>query len=383
MMTDTKQAETPEVDSSLLAQDVDGATAGKKKGLSIKGTPREGGARLSKNFKRVAFAAGGLIASGMIIGIMTAGNKSATSATDNGGGSDMVGQTSPDIAAMQRAAARSISPGPGASNPVKPAAAAASAPGAALQTPGATLSSTNNPQQLTPAQKYREWLVEQHYKELEGAVMAAQSATVAKVGLEAPSGRQGTGSGSTTADDLRRLAMDAATASGQPGDLHKALANLQGGLAGGVQAAQQSPQQQNRSFLEAAQTKGDTGYLPAAVQPPLARHELFAGSVIPAVMLTGIDSDLPGTISAQVRQTVYDSLNPSVVLIPQGTRLIGEYSSEVAYGQSRVLVAWNRLIFPNGASIDLRAWKALTAKARRDSTIRWTTTISACLAAPS
>jgi type IV secretion system protein VirB10 len=54
------------------------------------------------------------------------------------------------------------------------------------------------------------------------------------------------------------------------------------------------------------------------------------------------------------RQTVYDSLNPSVVLIPQGTKIIGAYSSDVAYGQSRVLVAWNRLIFPNGAMIDLK-----------------------------
>jgi type IV secretion system protein VirB10 len=71
-------------------------------------------------------------------------------------------------------------------------------------------------------------------------------------------------------------------------------------------------------------------------------------------MLTGIDSELPGTITAQVRQTVCDSLNPAVVLIPQGTRIIGEYSSEVAYGQSRVLVAWNRLIFPNGAMMDLK-----------------------------
>ena len=71
---------------------------------------------------------------------------------------------------------------------------------------------------------------------------------------------------------------------------------------------------------------------------------------------------LPGTISAQVRQTVYDSLNPSVVLIPQGTRLIGEYSSEVAYGQSRVLVAWSRLIYPNGATMDLRGMEGTDGK---------------------
>jgi len=352
MMTDTQQPPTLEADPNLLSQDVDGASASRKKGLNIKGTPKEGGARLSKNFKKLAFVAGGLLAGGMVLGIITAGNKSAAPSDENQSGAELVGQTSPDIAAMQRAAAKAEAPAPvpSAPSPLKTAATAASAPGAALQTPGSTLASTQNPQQLTPAQKYHQWLVEQHYKELEGAVLAAQSANLAKVGLESPSGgRASTESG--TAEALRRLALDAAP---KPGDQEQALQRALAALHGGAGAGQQSAQQQNRSFLDTAQGKGEGGYLPAVAQPPLARHELFAGSVIPAVMLTGIDSDLPGTISAQVRQTVYDSLNPSVVLIPQGTRLIGEYSSEIAYGQSRVLVAWNRLIFPNGATIDLR-----------------------------
>jgi type IV secretion system protein VirB10 len=229
-----------------------------------------------------------------------------------------------------------------------------------LQTPGATLATTGNPQQLTPARKYHQWLEEQHYKELEGAVLAAQSAHLAKVELAAPSASRL--AVSDTADAMRRLALDAAPKPGeQEQALQKALAALQG-VAGQGGAGQSSAQQQNKGFLDAAQASGDNGYLPAAVQPPLARHELFAGSVIPAVMLTGIDSDLPGTISAQVRQTVYDSLNPSVVLIPQGTRLIGQYSSQIAYGQSRVLVAWSRLIFPNGATIDLRGMEGTDGK---------------------
>ncbi|WP_298291400.1 TrbI/VirB10 family protein [Thiomonas sp.] len=362
-MTDPKQPDTPEADSRLLAQDVDGTTAGKKKGLSIKGTPREGGARLSKNFKKVAFFAGGVIAGGMILGIMTAGNKSSAPFDGSDSGAQQVGQTSPDIAAMQRAAAQAAAATPehGASNPAQPHASA-SAPANPLQTPGATLATTGNPQQLTPAHKYHQWLEEQHYKELEGAVLAAQSAHLAKVELASPSAGGRGGAGSDTADALRRLALGAAP---KPGDqeqaLQKAIAALQGATGQGG-ADQPSPQQQNKGFLDAAQAKGDSGYLPAAVQPPLARHELFAGSVIPAVMLTGIDSDLPGTISAQVRQTVYDSLNPSVVLIPQGTRLIGEYSSEVAYGQSRVLVAWSRLIYPNGATIDLRGMEGTDGK---------------------
>jgi type IV secretion system protein VirB10 len=75
-------------------------------------------------------------------------------------------------------------------------------------------------------------------------------------------------------------------------------------------------------------------------------------------MLSAINSDLPGTIVAQTRQTVYATNEPGVVVIPQGARLIGRYSSDVAYGQSRVLAAWDEMILPNGSRISLRAMAA-------------------------
>jgi type IV secretion system protein VirB10 len=78
-----------------------------------------------------------------------------------------------------------------------------------------------------------------------------------------------------------------------------------------------------------------------------------AGSVIPAALITGIRSDLPGQITAQVTENVYDSPTGSYLLIPQGARLIGQYDSQVAFGQSRVLLVWNRLILPDGNSIVL------------------------------
>ena len=78
-----------------------------------------------------------------------------------------------------------------------------------------------------------------------------------------------------------------------------------------------------------------------------------AGTVIPAALITGIRSDLPGQISAQVTQNIYDSPTGRILLIPQGSRLIGEYDSEIAAGQSRVLLAWDRLILPGGRSIRL------------------------------
>jgi type IV secretion system protein VirB10 len=80
---------------------------------------------------------------------------------------------------------------------------------------------------------------------------------------------------------------------------------------------------------------------------------VHAGTVIPAALITGIRSDLPGQITAQVTQNVYDSPTGRVLLIPQGARLIGEYDSEIAAGQRRVLLAWDRLILPGGRSIGL------------------------------
>jgi type IV secretion system protein TrbI len=87
--------------------------------------------------------------------------------------------------------------------------------------------------------------------------------------------------------------------------------------------------------------------------PPPDPHILQAGSIIPAALITGIRSDLPGQITAQVTQNVYDSPTGRILLIPQGTRLIGEYDAEVNAGQSRVLLAWTRLILSDGRSIQL------------------------------
>lgn len=87
---------------------------------------------------------------------------------------------------------------------------------------------------------------------------------------------------------------------------------------------------------------------------------LRAGGVIPAILLSGINSDLPGQILAQVSQDVYDTATGRYLLIPQGTRLIGAYSSEVIYGQNRVFAAWQRLIFPDGRAYDIGSQPATT-----------------------
>jgi type IV secretion system protein TrbI len=108
-----------------------------------------------------------------------------------------------------------------------------------------------------------------------------------------------------------------------------------------------------QGFLAQSGSTGSDDYLNSGIQHPKSPYEVIAGTVIPATMVGGIDSDLPGEIIGQVRESVYDTATGKYLLIPQGSRLVGVYSSAVTYGQTRVLVAWNRLIYPNGDSIDL------------------------------
>ena len=97
----------------------------------------------------------------------------------------------------------------------------------------------------------------------------------------------------------------------------------------------------------------DRWQLDSTVQSPRSPFELQTGFVIPATMLSGINSDLPGQIMAQVSHDVYDTATGRHRLIPQGSRLVGAYSSEVSYGQQRVLVAWQRIVFPDGKTMDI------------------------------
>ncbi|MFX4084883.1 TrbI/VirB10 family protein [Sphingobium sp. WW5] len=86
---------------------------------------------------------------------------------------------------------------------------------------------------------------------------------------------------------------------------------------------------------------------------PMSPNSLLAGSVIAASLITGLHSDLPGMVTAQVTQNVFDTVTGNILLVPQGARLIGKYDSVVAFGQRRALVIWQRLILPDGSSVRL------------------------------
>ena len=116
-------------------------------------------------------------------------------------------------------------------------------------------------------------------------------------------------------------------------------------------AVGQNGQDRKLAFVNAAVDRRTTS--PDRVTAPASAHVVQAGTVIPGALLTGIRSDLPGQITAQVTENVYDSPTGRSLLIPQGARLIGTYDSQLAFGQSRVLLVWTRLIMPNGRSIVL------------------------------
>lgn len=89
------------------------------------------------------------------------------------------------------------------------------------------------------------------------------------------------------------------------------------------------------------------------IKKPVSPYQLMAGTIIPGVLISGINSDLPGKITGQVSQDVYDSVKGAHKLIPVGTKVLGTYDSKIVYGQERVLIIWTRLVFPNGNSISL------------------------------
>ena len=114
---------------------------------------------------------------------------------------------------------------------------------------------------------------------------------------------------------------------------------------------QQTAQDKQLAFLNAPIDRRTTSS--DRVMAPASPFVLQAGAVIPAALITGIRSDLPGQITAQVTENIYDSPTGRILLVPQGTRIIGQYDNNVQFGQRRVLLVWNRLILPNGRSIVL------------------------------
>jgi type IV secretory pathway VirB10-like protein len=145
-------------------------------------------------------------------------------------------------------------------------------------------------------------------------------------------------------DNRRQPSTNAASSTS---DLYAAA--MKSGVMG--QNADQNGQATKEDFFN--QDIKDLGYLPNKVVPQMSPFELKRGSVIPATLISGLNSDLPGRITAQISQNVYDSATGYRLLVPQGAKLFGRYDSKVSFGQERVLVVWTDLIFPNGSTLQI------------------------------
>ena len=184
---------------------------------------------------------------------------------------------------------------------------------------------------------------------------AFQAAVVSQVMIGAPRGgassENGQAIGSLSAEEEQLLNL---------GDsiLRSAVRQAPGSASAPSMSAPPASDQVSTSkagsdaFLRSA---GDAGgaTVTAQIEDAGSPFTLRAGSVIPGNLITGINSDLPGEIVAQVGRDVYDSRTQRIVLVPRGSRLIGTYDNQVAAGQGRLLVAWTRLILPDGRSMRL------------------------------
>jgi type IV secretory pathway VirB10-like protein len=137
------------------------------------------------------------------------------------------------------------------------------------------------------------------------------------------------------------------------GDAAKAPAETPSVAVPSVAAAQPEPTGQNRKerFAERQDKDGDVNA--HTLTPASSPYMVAAGSVISASLITGLNSDLPGMVTAQVTQNLFDTATGRILLVPQGARLIGKYDSVVAFGQRRALVVWQRLMLPDGSSLRL------------------------------
>lgn len=110
-------------------------------------------------------------------------------------------------------------------------------------------------------------------------------------------------------------------------------------------------QKEKKAFLNSE--PGKKNYNQYQELEAYSKYEIKTGSILPGVMITGINSDLPGTITGNIRENVYDTTTGNYLLIPQGTKVVGTYDSSIKFGQSRILIVWQRLLFPDGKSLNL------------------------------
>lgn len=162
---------------------------------------------------------------------------------------------------------------------------------------------------------------------------------------------RGLGGGTAAAQNL--LTAATARAGSSSGDALDKMLKARESMTEGLLGKDDDPNKQQHKADYYMQDQPATEYLMHTRNKQRSPLEVKTGTVIPATMLGGLNSDLPGMILAQVSQNVYDSATGNYLLIPQGSRLVGTYDNFVAYGQDRALVKWSRIVYPDGSTLEL------------------------------
>lgn len=204
---------------------------------------------------------------------------------------------------------------------------------------------------LTPAQmkaqQLREARADAHQRAMAaGTTSAGASPAGGSAGLGGADGGPGRAGYTPALQQLQALA-------GMSGGGAGAAGRSPGGLAMTREEDDPNGQARKQAFMRSAGEDAARNTVKSTRQAAISPYEVKAGWIIPAVMEHGINSDLPGQLTALVSQNVFDSATGRFLLIPQGARLVGLYDSQVSYGQDGLMVAWRRIMFPDGSSVDL------------------------------
>jgi type IV secretion system protein TrbI len=191
---------------------------------------------------------------------------------------------------------------------------------------------------------------------------AIAAPTTLREGFGSPTlgtGPQSVAASRGTADDANQIASVVQALTRQNGasqvtpEAVRALIAQRSQSAEGDGESESNSQNAREAFLAKARTGQTDDYLKSTRTAPLSRYEIKAGWEIPAVLEQALNSDLPGELKALVSSNVYDTASGRYLLIPQGARLVGIYNSRIGYGQDGVQVIWDRVIYPDGSSLDL------------------------------
>lgn len=204
----------------------------------------------------------------------------------------------------------------------------------AAETPGASIEESEEAWRERLEREHREQYLRERYRQHLARLQALAAARDAPLAI----GKDGLGEGWPPRDVALTTMQDAADRSA----LNSALRSM---------TIDPNGQQGKEAFLGQGST--DPGYLANRIVAQRSPRELKRGSIIPATLVSGANSDLPGRLIAQVSQNVFDTATGRHLLIPQGTKLFGRYDSKVSFGQSRLLTVWTDLIFPDGSTLQI------------------------------